>query len=336
MNVAEIEGLQQQVAQLRARDLTHEELGTTNGFHDVESAKNSLAEYLGALLSLSRDLFDSLDPIVVTTSLNVLSGRLSEFNSLANTIDQFVQQGVSTPGYPGQRTSYIDDFKARGHTARQQLQQFELYLRIAAIERRTRPEVFEGIASESAQLLANLRAAATEATKILDNVRDKVLVKGIQDARGTFEALAAGHAQREQRWFVALIVGAVATALGITAVLLGTVSVGTVPAVVIVIFKRLLLISALAVFLRVALAKYNAERNLRIIYAHRETVIAQFRTFESAIGDSNAEAKNQLRLEIAKYIFTDPVTGYLSAESADINISPVISTIEKVASRGTA
>lgn len=100
------------------------------------------------------------------------------------------------------------------------------------------------------------------------------------------------------------------------------------------VVRRLLLISAPAIFMKVALSKYNLERNLRILYDHRNTVLDQYRSFEAAIGD-DVDAKNRLRLEIARYIFSDPTTGYVNADSAsEITINPLMSTVEAVSRRG--
>jgi hypothetical protein len=330
----EIPGIVQQVERFRSRDLTHAEVGTAYGFHEAAGSKDSLADYFSSLLKLTLEVGEALDPTLVSVSLNNLSTRVSELEAIANTIDQFVVKGVNTPNYPTQRSGYIDEFKSRGHTAREQLQPFELFLRVASLERSVQAAHLNVIRDDATNLLAELRAATSESTKILANVRDRVLTKGLQDATGTFAALSSEHADHERRWFRGLLLGAAGIIAAVVVILIAPMSVANAPAVVAEVFKRLLAVSALAVFMRVALAKYNAERNLRIIYAHRETVIAQFRVFESAIGESNPDAKNQLRLEIAKYIFTDPITGYLSADSAEININPVISTIEKVASRG--
>jgi len=98
------------------------------------------------------------------------------------------------------------------------------------------------------------------------------------------------------------------------------------------IIRRALVISTPAVFMQLALSKFSLERNLRIIYDHRETVLTQYRNFETAIGD-DAPAKQQFRLEIAKYIFSDPVTGYIGAAAAsEVTINPVIGMIERVVS----
>ena len=85
--------------------------------------------------------------------------------------------------------------------------------------------------------------------------------------------------------------------------------------------------------MRISLKKYNLERNLKIIYDHRATVLEQYKTFENSIGDDR-EAKNLFRLEIAKYIFTDPLTGYISdSQTTDLNVNPIVNIAEKLATR---
>ena len=97
------------------------------------------------------------------------------------------------------------------------------------------------------------------------------------------------------------------------------------------ILKRFLVISTPAVFMRVSMAKYNLERNLRVLYDHRRTVLSQYETFESAIGD-DIDAKNQFRLEIAKVVFSDPTTGYVDdSKSNSISINPLVGTVERIA-----
>ena len=81
--------------------------------------------------------------------------------------------------------------------------------------------------------------------------------------------------------------------------------------------------------LRLCLSKFNVERNLQIIYSHRQTVLDQFGYFDSAIAE--AGAKNQFRLEVAKFIFSDPVTGYIAQNSgSELNINPVVGMMEKI------
>ncbi|HWS73354.1 MAG TPA: hypothetical protein VN605_14675, partial [Thermoanaerobaculia bacterium] len=156
--------------------------------------------------------------------------------------------------------------------------------------------------------------------------------KGVADAQSSFGALADEHARTATRWFWSFTVASVIVLLAVLWAAATPTLAGSVPLVTAGIFRKLLVISASAAFLRLCLGKYNAERNLKIIYEHRSAVLSQYRVFESAIGDDleGRTAKNQLRIEIAKYIFNDPATGYVSSDAAaDINISPVIGTVER-------
>ena len=88
------------------------------------------------------------------------------------------------------------------------------------------------------------------------------------------------------------------------------------------------------VFLRIALTKYNQERHLRITYEHRTTVLKQYRSFEESM--SNPSLRDSFRFEIAKYVFSDPQTGYLDKDSSgEINFNPIISMAER-SSKSTA
>ncbi len=78
--------------------------------------------------------------------------------------------------------------------------------------------------------------------------------------------------------------------------------------------------------------------------AHRESQVdtmtknrnfsPEFRP-EAGIGDDNQEAENAFRLEIAKYIFSDPKSGYDNSTSAgtEINLNPIISAVESIAKK---
>lgn len=62
-------------------------------------------------------------------------------------------------------------------------------------------------------------------------------------------------------------------------------------------------------------------------------MLEQYRVFESRYR-RRCPGQNQFRLEIAKYIFSDPVTGYVSsAGGSEINISPMVGLLEKAVGR---
>ena len=92
------------------------------------------------------------------------------------------------------------------------------------------------------------------------------------------------------------------------------------------IFKRFLLLTLPSILLKISLNKYNTERNLKILYSHKVSVINQAQIYIDDIGDKieMQQAKNEYRLELAKILFSDPETGYIKPDkSSDVGISPV-------------
>ena len=93
--------------------------------------------------------------------------------------------------------------------------------------------------------------------------------------------------------------------------------------------KMTLIIAPLFIF-KTCLSKYNTEKHLYVTYKHREAALKQFQIFEKSINDEDKEAKNNLRLDIAKTILSDSQTGYIKDNSDDLNINPAIFMVERV------
>jgi hypothetical protein len=126
------------------------------------------------------------------------------------------------------------------------------------------------------------------------------------------------------------------TLAAVIGVLLTSLDAGSLSSVLPGLFKRLLLITTPALAMRVTLGKYNLERNLRIVYDHRNTVLDQYRVFENAISDDDLDSKNRLRLEVVKFVFSDPATGYLEEPGGrDLSVSPVVNLIEQMGRSGS-
>ena len=140
------------------------------------------------------------------------------------------------------------------------------------------------------------------------------------------------HRKYEARWFFIFTITSVLVVWGFYNAIFTEIDLANTSKAIFDFIKKLLLISIPAIFLRISIGKYNLERNLRIIYSHRESVLNQYKNFENAIGD-DTEAKNTFRLEIAKYIFSDPQTGYLGRDSrsGEVNINPIVNLAEKIA-----
>ncbi|MCA8997533.1 MAG: hypothetical protein KDA80_11110 [Planctomycetaceae bacterium] len=167
--------------------------------------------------------------------------------------------------------------------------------------------------------------------KILESLRAKTMEGGVESSSDYFAKLQSSHHTRELVWCVLFCVASIATIAAIVYVsFFHEVSSGQgIASATSFALKSILIASAPVLFLKICLTKYNAERNLSIIYGHRNAVLSQYMSFEAAIGD-DVESKNAFRLEIAKFIFSDPQTGYLnqSHDTSDINFNPIVKMVE--------
>jgi hypothetical protein len=329
----QIEKLISIVAELREKDVSHPELGTASNFEDAQTSKQRLLAYLDGILGLALQLRDQFNRAVMESSLVQVDKTLNAVRNDVTNIEEAVAAGIHTPEFPTKRTSFLKATADRLRQSEAALHPFETALRLAKLERVVTDDAgLRQTRGELEAVLAEVGRAKAEIEKALSNVRDRITQTSVKDAESGFGQLAAAHASREKAWFVAFLIAAAALAVSIGWAVTSSLQVATLPAALVSIFRKILVITTAAVFVRLALGKYNAERNLRIIYDHRGAVLGQYTLFESAIGDDadGRVAKNQFRLELAKYIFTDPATGYISSEAAaDININPVISMIEK-------
>lgn len=333
----QIRQLLESVRGFRAEDISHSELGTANGFQAAEAVKNYACDYFISILEIAQRVGDQIVSIVLGQGIEAIQHEGETFRKITNEIGRLAAEGVHTEQFPKAREREIGNFEERVRQIQITLQPLESALRVAELERQlpNLRDLESELRDSQTQITSQFNqaaATAADAEKILNNLRDRMMKKGVDEAQTNFAILRQNHASNEKRWFVAFLVSATATLAAV--VYVGFVGLSPLAPYLLVamIIRRVLLITTPAVFMQLALSKFSLERNLRIIYDHRETVLAQYRNFESAIGD-DAPAKQQFRLEIAKYIFSDPVTGYLGAAAAsEVTINPVIGMIERVVS----
>ncbi len=94
-------------------------------------------------------------------------------------------------------------------------------------------------------------------------------------------------------------------------------------AVIVVLIKKLSILTLLGSLLRISLTKYNAERHLQVIYRHRVAVLEQYDLFDKSILADDVSSRNQFRIEVSRMIFNDPKTGYSKSEP-ELNFSQMI------------
>ena len=320
--------------ELKEANISHDELGSANGFHDAETAKNESCDFAIQLIEKIQRNHESLNLGVIDEGFNHLNGSLNRLTQFRVQIEQTVSQGIHNNNFPGQRASQITDMQSEAANLRR-AHTLEIALRVVELEKTIGDEeALKNLQQNLEQQVAKAEKAAKDAATITDTLRGKAAETGVSVAEGAFQNLSSTHEKREGRWFYAFLGSSVAFVIIVGCIVFTSTFEGTVSEVVYEIFKRLLLLSAAGLGIRITLGKYNLERNLRIIYDHRSSTLQQFEVFEKAISD-DLDAKNQLRLEVARYVFSDPDTGYRgSSSSHELNINPILNTVEKATTKG--
>ena len=151
---------------------------------------------------------------------------------------------------------------------------------------------------------------------------------------------AEQHEGQEKLWFNAFIVvivlfGLFLSYLAHSDIPLTAASVIDIPKTIHRVAISILFISALGVAIKVCLNRYLSERAVKVMYLHRISVIQQYPNLETGLAN-DTELKNSMRLELAKFIFSDPGIGSAKdAQMSDININPIIHLMEKASDKIT-
>jgi len=326
--------LKGQFETLQDIDISHDELGTANGYHAAEESKNSTCLFCLELIGRIERLGEYINSSIVDDGYTNLKSTADHFNAFKDQIEQTVSQGVHNNNFPNQRNSQLQQFEAHSLAIKKNTSQLEMALRLVELEQKVgNDEKLSEISEKLSNELARAKKASEEAESISETLRNKAAEKGVSTAKGAFQDLSTEHQSRERLWFIAFVISCIAFISIIIYIFVHESALDKPVEVIFEIFKRLLLLSAAGLAIKITVSKYNLERNLRIIYDHRSSTLKQFEIFEKAIAN-DVEAKNQLRLDVAKYVFSDPETGYRSTgTSNDININPVLKTVEKVVSK---
>ena len=319
--------------ELRDMDITHDDLGSANGFHESQAKMTQACEYVQRLIDLINAFGQNLESGYLNDNLTKVKQHITQLKVRSDAINKLVQGRTNQQNYPQQRTSNQTKIDTTVAALQTQLYSFESALRLSRLESQlTSEDALTQIQHSASGALEAIEAKKSDAEAVLQTLRDKLSQYATEEAANNFFVLAGNHKTRETNWFWGFIAASVVT-IGCIIWAVATFETSTELGLVVGAFlKRILVISTPAVFMRVCISKYNLERNLRIIYNHRDTVLEQYRVFEGSISDDDVDAKNQFRLELAKVIFDDPETGCTkSSASSEININPVLSTFEKVA-----
>jgi hypothetical protein len=158
-----------------------------------------------------------------------------------------------------------------------------------------------------------------------------VLLSDVEAAKKSseFSQLASAHKKAEWVWLAAFAITLLGTAGAVWWIVTSDAPIDHTIGALSWIARRLLLLSAVGVTMKIALSRYQEEKHLRIIYEHRSAAIKECRALIDTVGNDQA-AQNALRLEISRLVLSDPHTGLISQRNADLQINPAISIVEKV------
>lgn len=338
-----ITDLKSRCTTLRNTDIGYSNLGPTIGFKELEETKNRvidiIIDIMNSLETEERNLpaqteERNLPAEIIDHRLKTLERAITEIEAVSNSIEPLVKQ-IHEQNYPHNRRARITEMQSlkdntfpEVYSIWSQIKTEQIYRQFIADEK------LNGARSQIQNTLNSIQGSYDAANKIVGTLRDLSTQKGIQESSKTFQRLRNNHAEYENNWFTAFLASALLTlALTLVAISMKYESSDSTK-VLVEVLKHFILIGIPAVGMRLSLKKYNLERNLRILYDHRSTVLEQYQLFENGISSDEKEAKNSLRLEIARHVFSDPATGYVTDKSpSELSINPILNFADKAVSR---
>ncbi len=326
--------LKDEVTKLRNRNISYEDMGVQNNFLEAEKIKNEVTDLHLKIITDINNYTKNIPKPLVENYINIIRTHLSAFNGQVNNIENLIKKGVHTPEYPGNRSNYISDFQRNETPFLTQLFNIENIFKLEKISGLINDnDQFKSRIENVKSNLFEIDSMIKDAKQKLGDISDLSLIKTLKESAGSFDKLRENHGKMEKSWFIAFCISIILIFASVILIFIIDFNGNSTTEIITHLIKKILLIGIPALLMRISLKKYNLERNLKIIYDHRATVLEQYKTFENSIGDDR-EAKNLFRLEIAKYIFTDPLTGYISdSQTTDLNVNPIVNIAEKLATR---
>lgn len=331
----DFEKIKSQVDELHKNDISQTDLGVQNDFSAAENYKNEIVLYQKRILDSLEQISSSIPEVVLEEFVIRITNQINILNAKINDVNSIVSNGVHNQNFPNQRQNKITEFESQKTPFIRQLFQIETDILLFQHNEiiNSNKDLTDAIVP-SKQNVESIKELLKEAKQMVGNIRDISLVKTLKESAGSFDNLRTNHKTQEDNWFIAFMISIVIS-IGVIAFIFFTdLDTSSTENLISALFKKGLLLSIPVILIKITLRKYNLERNLKIVYDHRATVLEQYRTFEGAISDEDQEAKNRFRLEIAKYIFSDPQTGYLGDnKSSDVSVNPIINLAESITSK---
>tara|TARA_B100001939_G_scaffold17687_1_gene14748 strand:+ start:87 stop:1094 length:1008 start_codon:yes stop_codon:yes gene_type:complete len=330
--------LETKLQDIESKDLSHPELGDRYSFIDAEAKKQEILEFFRDLKTRTEALAESIHAAYLQDWLAKINQRTDELLARAQDIEKLAEDGPKIENYEERRKKLITNLGNIETNSRRDL--LPALTLIEAVEVKRLYEALDSAAiKEDAETsMEQVSKAAREADKILKNLRTSAAQTVVDRGSSSFGGLAERYASSERNWFRGLIVSGASLLVAFGVVIwlsLGLDAYESIEALTGLIFLKVSLLALPSLFLRLCLTKYNSERHLHILYRHRHSVLDQYKTFENSLSEDRA-ASNTFRIEMAKFIFSDPATGYTnSTNNSELQMNPVFNVLDTFTKKDT-
>jgi hypothetical protein len=331
--------IKEHINRLQGEDISFVSLiGEKNSFNEANEARKEYLNELSGFLEKYGNYSDGHEWLFKDNLFANLNSFLTQLESYITQIKTTVRPdgtGVHDPNFPTQRQIQTMNIVNQRQTLKTYIQ--DALLAIELLELKQIIPNLQGILAHARnieQMNGRLQKEEPKINAILEKIKDTSFLKNIETSKQRFDSLAQEHKDKAFNWFLGLLAS---IGFGLAAATYfffwsdpPPLSDFKVEAYSLYkyflfshVFKKLLVVSVAVIGIRLCLNKYNAEKNLQIIYDHRVAALKIFQEFEGGL-DLEPTAKINMRLEIGKLLFSDPQTGYIKSGDADFNFNPIV------------
>lgn len=289
--------------------------------------RNEILDYAEHIINDSADLLDNIYT-QITEAINIYQ---EHFNTLNN---QLQQQNIQIPNIMSMLTSWVDQLPNQKKAYKYNWAIQEIQNKIGTLEENTRDNRFQEKIQNDIKEIERLKQ---EIRNIHQTIVDEAAIASRHEQVNSLELRANQHQSQENHWGYGLIACVILLLLTLGSYWIIKIPKNgnniDIPDAIHIALGYTLCLSTLGIAIKIFLGRYLAERSLKVMYLHRISVIEQYPNLETGLS-TDTELKNNMRLELAKFVFSDPgISAIKETQIGDININPLLSIAEKAANK---
>ena len=297
---------------------------------------NSLTSFKGSAYGSEFYNWCKLSVEYIEETLNLLAGQVhvKVYEALDNFTSALISQIDNASTALETNTLTIEvlskKFNSYSNEIRNQLITYQFQLR--AWENFGQLNRLSEIVSQSniSEIEAKVKSSQKELESLMSQINDRSIKQLAKEQGEFFNEEGTLHKDISERWLTAGVVS-----LCVLVAFIGWIGWHSYRTTMLEfhltyvsqILWSVLCISILSVVLKICFGRYLSSRRLAIIYFHRSNLVSKYSLFETGLDDPTT--RSAMKLELAKYMFTDPAIDFESNTGSELNVNPVISLTEK-------